>query len=98
MPAAMSVIKKLLAFILCFVFGTLIGNAIVIGTMIAGGKNFAQGETFSIIHKNRAPRSFRDAHLFYVFCFENKDQKALKRTQGVQPSAVPCLIKACPDS
>ena len=47
MPAAVLVIKKLLAFILCFVVGTLLGNAVVIGAMIAGGKNFAQGETFS---------------------------------------------------
>ena len=47
MPAAVLVIKKLLAFILCFVVGTLLGNAIVIGAMIAGGKKFAQGETFS---------------------------------------------------
>ena len=47
MPAAVLVIKKLLAFILCFVVGTLLGNAVVIGAMIAGGKKFAQGETFS---------------------------------------------------
>ncbi|MCR4638635.1 type II CAAX endopeptidase family protein [Ruminococcus sp.] len=47
MPAAVLVIKKLLAFILCFVVGTLLGNAVVIGAMIAGGKNFTQGETFS---------------------------------------------------
>ncbi|MBQ9898687.1 MAG: CPBP family intramembrane metalloprotease [Ruminococcus sp.] len=47
MPAAMLVTKKFLAFILCFAAGTLLGNAVVIGAMIVGGKNFAQGETFS---------------------------------------------------
>ena len=47
MPAAMSVIKKLLAFILCFAAGTLLGNAVVIGAMIVGGKKFLQGETFT---------------------------------------------------
>ena len=47
MPAAVFVIKKLLAFILCFIAGTLAGNVLVIGAMIAGGKNFTQGETFS---------------------------------------------------
>ena len=47
MPAAVYVIKKLLAFILCFIAGTLAGNVLVIGAMIAGGKNFTQGETFS---------------------------------------------------
>ena len=47
MPAALLVIKKLLAFMLCFVAGTLLGNVVVIGAMVAGGKNFSQGETFS---------------------------------------------------
>ena len=47
MPAAMLVIKKLLAFILCFAAGTLLGNAVVIGAMIVGGKKFLQGETFT---------------------------------------------------
>ena len=47
MPAAMLVIKKLLAFILCYAAGTLLGNAVVIGAMIVGGKKFLQGETFT---------------------------------------------------
>lgn len=47
MPAAMLVIKKLLAFILCFAAGTLLGNAVVIGAMIVGGKKFLQCETFT---------------------------------------------------
>ncbi len=47
MPTPMLAVKKLLAFMLCFVAGTLLGNVVVIGAMVAGGKNFSQGETFS---------------------------------------------------
>ena len=47
MPTAMLVIKKLLAFILCYWAGLLLAEGLVIGVMYACGKKFMQGEMFS---------------------------------------------------
>lgn len=47
MPAAMLLVKKLLAFFLCYWAGLLIAEGVVIGVMFAYGKNFMQGEMFS---------------------------------------------------
>jgi len=47
MPAAMLLVKKLLAFFLCYWAGLLIAEGVVIGVMFACGKNFMQGEMFS---------------------------------------------------
>lgn len=47
MPAALLVVKKLLAFILCYAAGMAAGNAVIIGIMAACGKDLTQGETFS---------------------------------------------------
>ena len=47
MPAALFVIKKLLAFALCYWAGLFIAEGLVIGCLFACGKNFLQGEMFS---------------------------------------------------
>ena len=47
MSAAMLLVKKLLAFFLCYWVGLLIAEGVVIGVMFACGKNFMQGEMFS---------------------------------------------------
>ena len=47
MSAAMLLVKKLLAFFLCYWAGLLIAEGVVIGVMFACGKNFMQGEMFS---------------------------------------------------
>lgn len=47
MPAPILVLKKLLAFFICFVLGMLTGNGVIIGIMIACGKDLSKGETFS---------------------------------------------------
>ena len=47
MPAPILVLKKLLAFFICFVLGMLAGNGVIIGIMIACGKDLSKGETFS---------------------------------------------------
>lgn len=47
MSAAMLLVKKLLAFFLCYWAGLLIAEGVVIGVMFACGKNFMQGEIFS---------------------------------------------------
>ena len=47
MPAALFVIKKLLAFALCYWVGLFIAEGLVIGCLFACGKNFLQGEMFS---------------------------------------------------
>lgn len=47
MPAAMLLVKKLLAFFWCYWVGLLIAEGVVIGVMFACGKNFMQGEIFS---------------------------------------------------
>ncbi len=47
MPTAMFVVKKLLAFIVCYWAGLLLAEGLVIGVMLACGKNFMQGEMFS---------------------------------------------------
>ena len=47
MSAAMLLVKKLLAFFLCYWVGLLIAEGVVIGVMFAYGKNFMQGEMFS---------------------------------------------------
>ena len=46
-PTATLVVKKLLAFILCYWAGLLVAEGLVIGVMLAFGKNFMQGEMFS---------------------------------------------------
>ena len=47
MPAALFVIKKLLAFALCYWVGLFIAEGLVIGVLLACGKNFLHGEMFS---------------------------------------------------
>ena len=47
MPAALFVIKKLLAFALCYWVGLFIAEGVVIGVLLACGKNFLHGEMFS---------------------------------------------------
>lgn len=47
MPTAMFVVKKELAFIVCYWAGLLLAEGLVIGAMFACGKNFMQGEMFS---------------------------------------------------
>ena len=47
MSAAMLLVKKLLAFFLCYWAGLLIAEGVVIGVMFACGKNLMQGEMFS---------------------------------------------------
>ena len=47
MSAEMLLVKKLLAFFLCYWAGLLIAEGVVIGVMFACGKNFMQGEMFS---------------------------------------------------
>ena len=47
MSAAMLLVKKLLAFFLCYWAGLLIAEGVVIGVMFACGKNFMHGEMFS---------------------------------------------------
>lgn len=47
MPAPILVLKKLLAFFICFALGILTGNGVIIGIMIACGKDLSKGETFS---------------------------------------------------
>lgn len=47
MSAAMLLVKKLLAFFLCYWAGLLIAEGVAIGVMFACGKNFMQGEMFS---------------------------------------------------
>lgn len=47
MPAVLLVVKKLLAFALCYWTGLLLAEGLVIGCLFACGKNFLQGEMFS---------------------------------------------------
>ena len=47
MPAGMLVMKKLLAFAVCYWVGLILAEALVIGGFYACGKNFLQGEMFS---------------------------------------------------
>ena len=47
MPNWVYVIKKLLAFVLCFILGVVAANGIVILLLVISGKNFTEGETFS---------------------------------------------------
>ena len=46
MSSGLLVVKKLLAFFLCYAAGMLAGNLIIIGIMAACGKDLSQGETF----------------------------------------------------
>ncbi len=47
MPAVLLVIKKLLAFALCYCLGIFLAEGLIIGILFACGKNFLQGEMFS---------------------------------------------------
>lgn len=47
MPEGMFVVKKLLAFVVCYWVGLFLAEALVIGGLYACGKNFLQGEMFS---------------------------------------------------